>query len=240
MEPVVPFAQVNGIDLYYERLGAGRPIVLIPGLGADSKVFMPLGRNLASAGSVMLLDPRGAGRSSKPREPYTIEQMAEDLSELIAELGIGPAAVVGYSLGGRIAICLAASHPEQVDRMILAATSAREGKSRPLGLRWILMEVAAHLPIGQRAGSQPGYAFVNQRDAARAFDGRSLLEAIKAPTLVIRAARDLIIPRRLSEELLGIPGARASEFRAGHFSLLMARHRELAAEISKFLTEGTR
>ena len=235
----MPFAQVNGIDLYYERLGAGLPIVVIPGLGTDSKVFMPLGEDLAAAGSVVLLDPRGAGRSSKPREPYTIEEMAEDVSGLITELGIAPAAVVGYSLGGRIALCLAATHPGQVSRLVLAATSAHESESRRSGLRWLLMELGAHWPRGH-SDSQPSYAFVNQRDAARALDGRPLLGEIKVPTLVIRASRDRIVPRGLSGELLGIPGARAAELPGGHFSLLMARHRELAAEISRFLAQSTR
>ena len=236
----MPFAQVNGIDLYYERLGAGRPIVLIPGLGTDSKAFMSLATDLSTAGAVVVLDPRGAGRSSKPREAYTIEQMAEDVSGLISELGIGPASVVGYSLGGRIALCLAAGHPEQVSRLVLAATSARAGRARPLSLGWLLMELGAHMPKGRAPDAQPSYAFVNQRDAARAFDGRRLFGSISAPTLVIRATRDRIVPRRLSGELLGIPGARATELPGGHFSLLMARHRELAAEITRFLNEGAR
>ncbi|MDA8116876.1 MAG: alpha/beta hydrolase [Actinomycetota bacterium] len=236
----MPVAQVNGIELYYERLGAGKPIVLIPGLGADSKVFMPLATELSAGGAVVVLDPRGAGRSSKPREAYTIEEMAEDVSGLIHELGLGPASVVGYSLGGRIALCLAARHPDQVGRLVLAATSARDEPSRPFGLRRLLIGMSAHLPKGRSSASQPGYAFANQRNAAKAFDGRPLLGSIETPTLVIRATRDRIVPRRLSGELLGISGARATELAGGHFSMLMARHRELAAEIVRFLNQGDR
>ncbi len=234
----MPLVQVNGIEVYYERLNEGPPVVVVPGLGADSRQFMPFAEELASGGfSVVVLDPRGAGHSSKPQEPYTVEQMAEDVSGLVSALGIAPVALVGYSLGGRIAICVAARHPEQVNRLVLAATSAYDRRPRLLGARWLVFNVLARLPKPRGFDSQPSFAFENQRKAAAEFDGRPLLATIGMPTLVIHASRDRIVPKAVSCDLAAIPGARVAELPGGHFSLLMARHRELAAEIAGFLSE---
>ncbi len=234
----MPLVQVNGIDLYYERLGDGPPVVVVPGLGADSRQFMPFATDLASGGfSALVLDPRGAGRSSKPHQPYSVEQMADDVSGLVSALGIAPVVLVGYSLGGRIAMCLAARHPEQVNRLVLAATSAHDRKPCILGARWLVFNLLARLPKPRPLDSQPSYAFENQRRAAAAFDGRPLLATIRMPTLVVRATRDRIVPRVVSGGLAEIPGARVAELPGGHLSLVLARHRELAAAITGFLSE---
>ena len=102
---------VNGIELYYESQGTGPAVLLVPGLGADTRLFGGVIGPLAGTCQVIAFDPRGAGRSEKPPGPYTVEQMANDAHGLLDVLGIEHAVVVGYSMGGRIALSLALDHP---------------------------------------------------------------------------------------------------------------------------------
>ena len=71
----------------------------------------------------MLVDNRGTGRSDKPNEPYTMEQMSGDSNRVLAELGVETAHVFGFSMGGYIAEALAIHHPDRVRSLILCATS---------------------------------------------------------------------------------------------------------------------
>ena len=86
----VPTTHVNDIDLYYEVAGEGASVLLIPGLGVDVNYFRGIIDALSSRHRVLAFDPRGAGRSDKPDEPYTIEGMADDAAALLAHLGIDP------------------------------------------------------------------------------------------------------------------------------------------------------
>ena len=126
----MPYAQVGDIKLYYEVYGDGRPIVLIPGLGADTRLFFNVVPLLATLHQVIVVDPRGGGKSDKPTGQYSIEQMADDVAGLFGTLGIASADVVGYSMGGKIALQLAAGHPELVDHLVLAATAPSPAVTR--------------------------------------------------------------------------------------------------------------
>src|SRR5579863_4330528 len=117
----MPYAQVGDVKLYFEVQGDGPLVVLVPDLGADTRLFFNVVPLLATLHQVVVLDPRGGGRSDKPTGDYSIEQMADDVAGLFGTLGIASANVVGYSMGGKIALQLAARHPELVDHLILAA-----------------------------------------------------------------------------------------------------------------------
>jgi pimeloyl-ACP methyl ester carboxylesterase len=131
----VPYAQVDDIKMFYEVHGSGTPVVLIPGLGSNTRFFAGLARKLAERRQVIVLDPRGAGRSDKPRGDYSIEQMAQDVAGLMATLQIATADVVGYSMGGKVALQLAAVRPDLVDHLVLAMTDARPEVTRRFSFR---------------------------------------------------------------------------------------------------------
>src|SRR6202011_3881618 len=80
---VVPTAQVNGIAVYYEQHGAGTPLLLIGGLGADLTLFANVTRSFADHHQVVTFDNRGAARTDNPDEPYSIELMAQDTVGLL-------------------------------------------------------------------------------------------------------------------------------------------------------------
>ena len=120
----VPIVQVNDIAVYYEIHGSGTPLVLIGGLGADTTLHKGIIEGLAARHQVIALDNRGAGRTDKPDSAYTIEMMADDTAGLMDALSIPHAHVLGISMGGRIALELALSYPDRLDKLILVSTSA--------------------------------------------------------------------------------------------------------------------
>jgi pimeloyl-ACP methyl ester carboxylesterase len=119
------YADVNGIKLYYEIHGTGRPLVLLHGgLGAGSMY----GENisvLAKNHQVILVDLQGHGRTADIDRPMTLEAMADDIGALLAHLKIPQADVMGYSLGGGVALQVGVRHPEMVRKLVLVSTALR-------------------------------------------------------------------------------------------------------------------
>ncbi|HYA67312.1 MAG TPA: alpha/beta fold hydrolase [Acidimicrobiales bacterium] len=219
-------ARVNGIELYYELHGRGPAVTVIPGLGADTRMFSPIVTALAQRYQVLVFDPRGAGRSEKPDVCYSAEEMADDTAGLLDVAGMHAPMVIGYSMGGRIALSLILRHPDRVRGLLLAATSARTPPTRPLTRRWLMMDVLGRirLPIDP----QPRYARQRQREAFRNFDCSDRLGQIRVPTTVIHGRDDHVTPYAFALELQsGIPGARLVPVKGGHFSLLTTQRSRL-------------
>lgn len=120
----MPYADANGIDIYYELRGEGHPLVMIIGLSGNidwwDRTLLSL---LAEKFQLVIFDNRGSGRSGKPRVEYSIPLMAADTAGLLRSLGIDRAHVLGVSMGGKIALQLALDYPEMVERLVLCCTS---------------------------------------------------------------------------------------------------------------------
>src|SRR5258708_22980595 len=108
-------AEVNGAQLNYELAGAGSPVALLHAGIADSGMWDDQFAHFAAAHQVLRFDMRGFGQSSMPDEPYSL---SADLYGLLRQLGIGPAAIVGVSIGGGTAIRFAIEHPEMVTALV--------------------------------------------------------------------------------------------------------------------------
>jgi len=158
-------------------------------------------------------------------------------------LGIGRAHVVGFSLGGRIAQSLAARHPERVKGLVLVVTAARSPHRDPIVafLFWTLVRMVRKPGFWEKNAltryPPTTASFLRQFEAQKAYDGRSVLKKIKAPTLVVHGSKDLSNPRRFSRELAwGIPEARLIEVPEDHF--FIAKHPEwLNDPALKFLAD---
>ncbi|MCB9994100.1 MAG: alpha/beta fold hydrolase [Hyphomicrobiaceae bacterium] len=126
----MPRFDSSGVEIAYERFGDGRPILLIHGFASNGQVnWVDTGwvETLTGAGfAPVLIDNRGHGRSEKLHDPafYTSRIMAQDASNLIDHLGIGPLPVLGYSMGARIGLFLALDHPDRVSALILGGLGA--------------------------------------------------------------------------------------------------------------------
>lgn len=107
-------ARVGDVELQYEIVGTGEPVLLLHGLGSSSADWAPQIAELARDFRVIAVDLRGHGRSDKPAGPYSIAGFAADVAAVLARLGVGEAHVCGISLGGMVAFQLAVDHPALV------------------------------------------------------------------------------------------------------------------------------
>ena len=216
--------RVNGIEIYYEEHGAGEPLLLIMGLGANTTGWDHQIPDFSQHYRVIAFDNRGAGRSDKPREPYTIPQMADDAASLLDALGVQWSHVYGMSMGGMIAQELTLRHPQRVRTLVLGGTMAGGPRAVIAGPQLIQQWVStAGLPLEKavEAGLVFLYSdefiaenreFLVQRNLASShlmapldslqrqfmavvrFNTYERLSDIRAPTLVITGTQDRIVP----------------------------------------------
>ena len=123
------YAPVNGLQLYYEVYGEGKPIVLIHGsymnIPLNWSHIIPL---LAQDRKVVVAEMQGHGRTKDIGRKFSYENMADDVSELLKHLKMEKADILGYSMGGGVAFQMAVRHPEQLRRLvILSGTYAHDG-----------------------------------------------------------------------------------------------------------------
>lgn len=122
-EPAERIVEVRGVGLFVRSRGAGLPVLLVHGLGSSGRDWEPQIDALVAAGRrVVVPDLRAHGRSGRPGPPYGPELLADDLGELVAGLDLGPVDVVGISLGGMVALELAARHPGLVSSVVAINT----------------------------------------------------------------------------------------------------------------------
>lgn len=115
----MPEVTTNGVKIHFEVQGAGEPLILIPYLGADNACYAFQVADYAKHFTCISLDLRGTGHSTSPEEPYTTQDLADDIAGLIAALGIEHVHVAGLSLGAAVGTWLAAKHPSKVKSLSL-------------------------------------------------------------------------------------------------------------------------
>lgn len=210
--------EANGTTIAFEYSGAGAPVVLIHGAEADHSMFDAFGAELAPHFTVIAYDQRDSGATRNPSDAYGLEELADDAAAMIAALGFTRAHVFGTSLGGAIAQVLAARHPQRVDRLVLSSTF-RAGVS-PAAINAEVFATLATLRAGLPATASEiaGFFFPPQHvadhpEVVAIFSGTTRSAAqkqrragilarpvrcdparITAPTLVLVAAEDRLIP----------------------------------------------
>lgn len=212
------YADVNGIRLYYEVLGAGRPLILLHGGLGAIEMFGPNLQALAKGHQVIAVDLQGHGRTADIDRPLRPELMADDIAALIGYLKLDRPDVMGYSLGGAVALQTAIRHPEVVGRLVLVSTMIRRGAFYPEIL-------AAQAQVGAAAAEAmkqtPMYQLYHSI-APRPEDWPRLLEkigdqmkqdfdwspqvaGIRVPTLIVVGDADIFPPAH-AVEVFGLLG----------------------------------
>jgi len=122
-EPRGGYAEVNGLNMYYEIHGTGEPLVVLHGAYMTIDAMGEIVPELAKSRQVIALELQGHGRTADIDRPLSYEQMADDVAALLRHLGIEQADVFGFSMGGGVALQVAIRHPEVVRKLVLASAS---------------------------------------------------------------------------------------------------------------------
>lgn len=118
METIKGYAQLSDVEMYYEMAGNGEPLLLIHGLDSDSRMWDRQFRSFSQFFRVIRFDCRGFGRTPMPAGKF---QILDDIHDLMSEIGIESAHILGYSYGGTIAPTFALKYPGKVKSLILAS-----------------------------------------------------------------------------------------------------------------------
>src|SRR4029450_564829 len=108
------YAPVNGLNLYYQVHGTGDPLVIIPRGTMTVAMMGPLVSALSQSRQVIAIEPQAHGHTADVDRPLTYEHLADDTAALIAHLGLKRVDVLGFSVGGGVALQTAIRHPERV------------------------------------------------------------------------------------------------------------------------------
>jgi pimeloyl-ACP methyl ester carboxylesterase len=244
----VDVVRVNGLEIAYERVGEGPPLVLVHGAAVDSRMWQPQLAALADEFTVVAWDEPGAGRSWDVPAGFGLADYADCLPALIDALDLGPSHVAGLSWGGTVAQELYRHHPELVATLILVDTYAgwkgslpeEEVRARLEGVRQMLAAGAGEFdPVlpGLFAGDPPAEflplleemaADVRPESMRTALfvmaeaDQRELLPRIAVPTLLIWGESDGRSPLSVARQLeQAIPDTKLAVIPgAGHVSNL--------------------
>src|SRR5512135_650610 len=119
------FAKVNGLDLYYELHGSGRPLILLHGGFGVTGMLEPNLSAFAEKYQVIAIELQGHGHTADINRPLSFEQMADDVAGLIQYLGFGSSVILGYSLGGGVALQTAIRHPNLVNKLVIVSAPCK-------------------------------------------------------------------------------------------------------------------
>jgi pimeloyl-ACP methyl ester carboxylesterase len=206
------YAQVNGINLYYEIHGAGRPLVLLHGGLGSGEMFEPIMPQLAERHQVVAPDLQGHGRTADIDRPLDIRVLADDIAALIDHLGLDRPDVVGYSLGGGVALQVAVRHPGKVRRLVAVSANVRrdaipavmlEQQAQVSGAAVEFMKDTPMYQVYQRVAPRPEDfpRLLNKIGEAMSkdFDFSEDVRGLKVPTLIIAADADMAPPSHYVE-----------------------------------------
>jgi pimeloyl-ACP methyl ester carboxylesterase len=212
-------ADVNGINLYYETHGSGRPLILLHGGLGYGEMFGPVIPALAAKRQVITVDLQGHGRTADVDRPLDLATMAADIAALIGHLGLERAALVGYSLGGGVALRAAIDHPQLVEKLVAVSTHVRsdaiyaEMRAQQGQVNAAAAEFMKDTPMYQRyqqVAPRPE-DFPRLLDKigalmAQGFDATDLVAGLQVPTMFVAADADMAPPSHFVEVFKALDG----------------------------------
>ncbi len=259
--PEGDYAAVDGLEMYYETHGSGRPLVLLH--GAMSTIDTDFGRvipPLAESRRIIAVEQQGHGHTADVDRPLTYEQMAEDTTALLAQLEIEEADLFGYSMGGGIALYIARQSPDLVRKFVFAGGASY----RPDGLYPELLEAEKTMEPGDLAGSPFHKAYLETapdpeswpalvaktKELDLTWKGLSAAElrSIKAPALLIIGDSDIVRPEHAVEmfrllrggvvgDLAGLPPSRLAVLPGTSHLGVVDRAEWLISMVTEFLAD---
>jgi pimeloyl-ACP methyl ester carboxylesterase len=209
--PRTGYAPVNGLDMYYEVHGSGPPLVLLHGaLSATETSFGALWPTLAATRQVISIEQQAHGHTADIDRPLRTPQMADDTAALLRYLGIDQADVLGYSMGGGVALELAVQHPDLVRKLVVISVSYTTEGLHP-GLLEGLKDLRPEQMVGTpwhdeylRTAPRPEdfprlFAKVTDLNMNMPSWSADAVSSITAPTLTVIGDSDIVRPEHAVE-----------------------------------------
>ena len=252
------YVMVNGLDMYYEIHGAGSPLALFHGaMGTIDSCFADLLPALAASRQVVAVELQGHGHTADIDRPLSYRGMAADAAAVLEALDIEMADLVGYSLGGAVALEMAMQHPNRVRRLVFAGgTSYRRDGLYPemleepesatddlTGSVWH----QAYARVAPDPGRWPDLVAKN-RELDRTFAGwpDEDIQALTAPVLLIIGDSDIVRPEHTMKmfrllgggvigDITGLPASQLAVLPGTSHTALLDRVAWLQSMILEFL-----
>ncbi|KXV15663.1 3-oxoadipate enol-lactonase [Caballeronia megalochromosomata] len=258
---------INRIDTRYvlDNEGGGPWVVFIHQLAGDLSVWDQMAGYFRNEFTVLRYDLRGHGETAVAPEPFTIDDLADDLAQLLDKLGAPSAHVVGLSIGGMVAQKFAINHADTVESLTVVGAPARIPEdARPTFAqraasvrengtasivdttleRWLTPEFRKAHPevveqIGDTIARTPAEGFARAAEAVSRFDAIDKLASVKKRTLVVAGQHDVGTPHAASKVVSDtVPGARFELLNAAHLSPVEESQR-FSALLAGFLRDST-
>jgi pimeloyl-ACP methyl ester carboxylesterase len=229
------YATVNGLSMYYEIHGKGKPLVLIHGGGSTIETtfgrILPI---LAKHYQIIAVELQAHGRTADRDAPETFEQDADDVAALIGQLRLEKVNILGFSNGGNTALRIAIRHPQIVDKLIAASAFYKRDGLYPQFWEFMPKATLQNMPQALkdaylRVNNNPkGLETMHNKDRDRMLNFKdwvaSDIQAIQAPTLLIMGDADVIKPEHTVEMYRLLPN--------GKLVILPGLHGEYLGEIA--------
>ncbi|AOW09670.1 alpha/beta fold hydrolase [Flavobacterium gilvum] len=252
------YSEVNGLKMYYEIYGQGKPLILVHGGGSTIQTnfekVIPL---LAKNRQLIAVELQAHGRTSDRNADLTFEQDADDLAVFLKNIKIDKADFLGFSNGGTTVLQIAIRHLEIVDKIILASALAK--RNGVPDWFWDFMKQASldnmpeQLQLGYKkvATNPDDLKIMHDRDAKRMLNFKDIpdeqIKSVSVPTLIINGDKDVITPEHAIElhrqiansELAIIPGGHGEYI--GEITTLTPNFKEselVVPLIEKFLNKN--
>jgi pimeloyl-ACP methyl ester carboxylesterase len=205
-------AEVNGLNMYFETLGSGRPLILLHGGLGSGEMFGPVLPVLAEHHQVITPDLQGHGRTADIDRPIDIRLMADDIAALIDHLGLEQPDMVGYSLGGGVALLTAVKYPAKVRRLVSMSANIRRDAIPP---EMLAQQEQVNAAAAEFMKDTPMYRLYQQvaprpedfprlldkmgESMAQDFDFSEEVRGLQVPTLIVAADADMAPPSHYVE-----------------------------------------
>lgn len=217
----MPFADNQGVRIYWDERGSGEALLLIAGIGCPSQMWSGFRPILAERNRTLALDNRGTGKSDVPPGPYSVPAMASDAAAVLDAAGVQVSHVFGVSMGGIVAQEFALQYPARSRSLILGCTSfggphavrpepavrqflaargsmsAAEAEQASVPIMYCAetprSRIGEDLALRRRWQTPPA-AYIAQFQGVVAWEGYSRLPELRVPTLVIHGDCDLLVP----------------------------------------------
>jgi pimeloyl-ACP methyl ester carboxylesterase len=206
------YAEVNGLNMYVETRGSGRPLILLHGGLGSGEMFGPVLPVLAEHHQVITPDLQGHGRTADIDRPIDIRLMADDIAALIDHLGLEQPDIVGYSLGGGVALQTAVKYPTKVRRLVSASANIRRDAIPP---EMLAQQAQVNAAAAEFLKDTPMYQLYQRvaprpedfprlldkmgESMAQDFDFSEEVRGLQVPTLIVAADADMAPPSHYVE-----------------------------------------